>query len=159
MNGLIDATRALALLAAANAAPVIVAQLVHDRWSMPLDFGYVMADGERLFGSHKTWRGLMSGMLACIAVGMLFGLSLWVGAGFAAASLLADSVSSSIKRRMHLKPGAEYLGLDQIGEALLPLVVFARPLALGLVEIVGIVIVFVIFDVATSRLRHRRWLR
>lgn len=159
MDGLIDAIRALALLAAANAVPVIVAQLTQDRWSAPLDFGYVMADGERLFGSHKTWRGLISGMLACIAVGMLFDLPLWVGAGFAAASLLADSISSEIKRRMHLKPGAEYLGLDQIGEALLPLVVFAHPLSLGLVEVIGIVIAFVILDVATAELRQQRWLR
>lgn len=159
MNGLIDAIRALALLAAANAAPVIAAQLARDRWSAPLDFGCVMADGERLFGSHKTWRGLMFGILSCAAVGVLFELPFWVGLGFAAASLLADAVSSAIKRRMHLKPGVEYLGLDQIGEALLPLVVFARPLSLGWVEIVGVVIAFVVLDVATTRLRHQRWLR
>jgi hypothetical protein len=158
MDELTDATRALALLTASNAVPVIVAQLLRDRWSAPLDFGYVMADGERLFGSHKTWRGLISGMLACIAVATLVDLPIWVGAGFAAASLLADSVSSAIKRRMHLKPGAEYFGLDQLGEALLPLVLFARPLSLAEAEIVGIVIAFVILDVATAKLRHQRWL-
>ena len=159
MAGIFDVLRALALLGAANAVPVIVSQLARDRWSTPLDFGYVMADGERLFGSHKTWRGLISGMLACVAVGMLLHLPLWVGAVFAGASLLADAVSSAIKRRMHLKPGAEYLGLDQIGEALLPLVVFARPLSLGPMDIVAIVIAFVILDVAMAQLRHRRWLQ
>ena len=159
MDGLFDTIRALALLGAANAVPVIVSQLARDRWSTPLDFGHVMADGERLFGSHKTWRGLISGVLSCIAVGMLLDLPLWVGAGFAAASLLADSVSSAIKRRMHLKPGVEYPGLDQIGEALLPLVVFARPLSLGLKEIVGIAIAFVILDLAMAQFRHQDWLR
>jgi hypothetical protein len=37
--------------------------------------------------------------------------------------------------------------------------VFARPLALEPVEIVGVVIAFVILDVATAQLRHQRWLR
>lgn len=155
---LFDAIRALALLSAANAVPVIVAQLVRERWSTPLDFGYVMPDGERLFGSHKTWRGLVSGILAGAAVGALFELSLASSAGFAATSLLADAISSAVKRRMHLKPGTEYLGLDQIGEVLLPLVLFARPMSLGLAEIVSVAATFIVLDVATARLRHRRWL-
>lgn len=156
---LFDAIRALALLSAANALPVIVAKLAPGRWPAPLDFGYVMPDGERLFGSHKTWRGLGSGILACTLVGALLHCPLGISAGFAATSLLADAVSSAIKRRMHLKPGTEYVGLDQIGEALLPLVLFARPLSLGLGEILGVVATFVLLDVATARLRHRRWRR
>lgn len=46
--------RALALLIAANAVLVVVTQLTRDRWAAPLDFGWVLPDGERLFGSHKT---------------------------------------------------------------------------------------------------------
>jgi CDP-2,3-bis-(O-geranylgeranyl)-sn-glycerol synthase len=156
---LADEIRALALLSAANAAPVIVAQFARDRWSAPIDFGRMLPDGERLFGSHKTWRGLISGILACTVVGMLFGLPIGVSAGFAPASLLADAVSSAAKRCMHLKPGAEYVGLDQIGEALLPLVLFARPLSLELVETVAVTATFIVLDVATAQLRHRRWLR
>lgn len=45
---------------------------------------------------------------------------------------MADALSSAAKRRMHLEPGTEHVGLDQIGEALLPLALFARPLSLGL---------------------------
>lgn len=159
MVTMFDAIRALALLSAANAIPVIVAQLARDRWSLPLDFGHVMPDGERLFGSHKTWRGLISGILGCTLVGALFDLPLGVSAGFAATSLLADAVSSAAKRRLHLKPGAEYVGLDQIGEAVLPLVLFAQPLSLGLAGIAGVTAIFIILDVATARLRHGRWLR
>jgi hypothetical protein len=54
----LDEVRALALLIATNAVPVVVAKLARDRLAAPLDFGWVLADGERLFGSHKTWRGL-----------------------------------------------------------------------------------------------------
>lgn len=60
---------------------------------------------------------------------------------------------------MHLKPGTEYVGLDQIGEALLPLVLFARPLSLGLAEVIVVTTAFIALDVATAQLRHRRWLR
>jgi CDP-diglyceride synthetase len=159
MENLLEEIRALVLLVAANAAPVVAAQLARTRQSAPLDFGYVMPDGERLFGSHKTWRGLACGVLACIAVGTLFGLPAWIGGGFAVTSLVADATSSFAKRRMHLKPGTEYVGLDQIGEALLPLVLFARPLSLEWTGIAGVVAAFIVLDVATARLRHRCWRR
>jgi CDP-2,3-bis-(O-geranylgeranyl)-sn-glycerol synthase len=159
MGPLFDGIRALALLSAANAVPVIVAQLARGRWAVPLDFGWVLADGERLFGDHKTWRGLVSGIVACTVVGVFFDLSASVSAGFACASLLADALSSAAKRRMHLKPGAEYVGLDQIGEALLPLALFAGALSLGLGELVVVTATFIVLDVATANLRHRRWLR
>lgn len=159
MEALLDGIRAFALLSAANAIPVVVAKLARQRWAVPLDFGWILPDGERLFGSHKTWRGLASGVVACTLVGLLFDLPPIVSAGFACASLLADAASSAAKRRMHLKPGTEYVGLDQIGEALLPLVLFARPLSLGLAEVIVVTATFVALDVATAQLRHRRWLR
>jgi CDP-2,3-bis-(O-geranylgeranyl)-sn-glycerol synthase len=154
-----DEIRALALLSAANAIPVVVAQLARGRWAVPLDFGWVLPDGERLFGSHKTWRGLVSGVVACTVVGVLFGLPPGISAAFAGASLLADALSSAAKRRMHLKPGTEYMGLDQIGEALLPLALFARPLSLGVAEVFLVTATFIVLDVATAQLRHRRWIR
>jgi CDP-2,3-bis-(O-geranylgeranyl)-sn-glycerol synthase len=159
MEGLLDEIRAFALLSAANAVPVIVAKLARGRWAAPVDFGWVLPDGERLFGSHKTWRGLAAGVLACTLVGLLFDLPAILSAGFACASLLADAASSAVKRRMHLKPGTEYIGLDQIGEALLPLALFARPLSLGWAEVIVVTATFVVLDVATAQLRHRRWLR
>jgi CDP-diglyceride synthetase len=155
----IDELRALALLIAANAVPVVVAQLVRERWAAPLDFGWVLKDGERLFGAHKTWRGLISGIVACTGVGLAFGLTPILGAGFACASLLADAASSAIKRRMRLKPGTEYAGLDQVGESWVPLALFAEPLSLEWTEVLLVAATFTVLDIATARLRHRRWLR
>lgn len=155
MEALLDEIRALALLTAANAAPVVVAKLVGRRWAAPLDFGWILPDSERLFGSHKTWRGLASGVAACTLVGLLFGLPPVVSAAFGCASLMADALSSAAKRRMHLEPGTERVGLDQIGEALLPLALFARPLSLRLGEVIAVMAAFIVLDLATTQLRHR----
>ena len=154
----VDDLQAFALLITANAVPVIVGKLARERAAQPLDFGHVMPDGERLFGSHKTWRGLASGIVACAVLAAYFHLPVWLGAGFAALSLLADACSSAVKRRMRLKPGSDVLGLDQLAEALVPLLVFAKPLGLQAGEIAFVTAGFVILDAATAGLRHRRWL-
>lgn len=159
MDSLADGVRALALLIAANATPVIVAQLARDRWAASLDFGWVLPDGERLCGSHKTWRGLICGILACIGIGALFDLPPVLTAAFALISLLADAAWSIAKRRMHVRPGAELIGLDQLGEALLPLTLFAQELTLELGEVIAVTATFVALDVATAKCRHRRWLQ
>lgn len=155
----IEVLHGFTLLVAANATPVIVAKLSSEKWAWPLDFGHVLADGERLFGSHKTWRGLASGMVAGALAAELIRLPMWIGAGFAMTSLAGDALSSAVKRRMKVEPGTELLGLDQLGEALLPLVVFARPLSLDAAQIALATVVFAVLDIASSRLRHRRWLR
>lgn len=151
-----DVLVALSLLIAANASPVLVAKVLRTE-SLPLDFGYVMPDGERLFGSHKTWRGLLFGTSLTEIVAAFFGLPPWLGIQFALLSLGADAASSAIKRRLHLKPGAEILGLDQLGEALLPLVVLATPLALEKYEIALTAVTFIVLDTMTAQLRHRPW--
>jgi hypothetical protein len=154
----VDELHAFALLIAANAVPVIVGKLARGRAALPLDFGRVMPDGERLFGSHKTWRGLASGIAACVLLALYLGLPVWLGAAFAAVSLAADAWSSAAKRRMRLKPGSEVLGLDQLAEVLIPLFVFAAPLGLQLMEIVLVTVCFVVLDAVTAPLRHRSWL-
>jgi hypothetical protein len=155
----LDIVRALALLIAANAAPVVLAKLARDRGAAPLDLGWVLPDGERLFGSHKTWRGLIAGIAACAGFGLLFDVMPIIGAGFACASLLADAATSAAKRRMHLKPGTEYPGVDQLGEVLVPLVLFANSLSLELGEVLVVAVAFSVLDITTARLRHRPWQR
>ena len=154
----VDELHAFALLLAANAVPVVVGKLARGRGALPLDFGRVMPDGERLFGAHKTWRGLASGIAACALLAIYLEIPIWLGAGFAALSLVADACSSAAKRRMRLKPGSEVLGLDQLAETLVPLFAFAGPLELELGEIAMVTACFVVLDAATARLRHRSWL-
>lgn len=150
----LNSSRALLLVVLANSAPWAVGCALRARWAAPLDFGCVLRDGERLFGSHKTWRGLVAGVLACALAAQLSGVTWTIGAGFGAASLLGDAASSAIKRRLQFPPGTEVPGLDQIPEALLPSAIFAPLLGLGVIDVAAVVASFVLLDVLVTRLRH-----
>ena len=149
------ATRALLLVCVASASAWAASCALGDRLAARLDFGYVMPDGKPLFGSHKTWRGVAAGTLACALVAPLVGIEVATGASFGAAALFGDAVSSAVKRRLSLRPGAEVVGLDQLPESLLPLVLFAGPLGIDAVEIVAVSVVFTLLDVLAVPLRRR----
>src|SRR4051794_37558808 len=56
---------------AANVMPILVAPIPWlKRFNAPMDFGLAFR-GKRVLGSHKTWRGLISGVLAAL-------LALWL---------------------------------------------------------------------------------
>ena len=119
------ATRGFLLIAVANSVPWALGRVFGDRWAAPLDFGVMLRDGERLFGAHKTWRGLIAGVLACAAVSEALASGYLLGMGVGAIALLADALSSAAKRRLRRAPGSEIPGLDQLPESVLPLAVFA----------------------------------
>jgi CDP-2,3-bis-(O-geranylgeranyl)-sn-glycerol synthase len=110
----------------ANMAPIFAARLL-PHWSRPVDFGRSFR-GTRLFGSHKTWRGLFAGVLAgaaCFALQALIpprlapALALesapaLVGALLGAGALLGDLVKSFFKRRAHVAPGRPWFPWDQV---------------------------------------------
>ena len=145
---------ALLLVIVANVMPWAAAQYFSDYWRAPLDGGATFADGSRILGDHKTWRGLMVGTLACGGVAWILRYPLFLGIAFGILSLAADTASSFAKRRFRLPPGAEIPGMDQLPEALVPLVVLSRPLGLGLIESVAIALSFLLLDLAVMRLRH-----
>jgi CDP-2,3-bis-(O-geranylgeranyl)-sn-glycerol synthase len=145
---------ALALVVVANVAPWACGRLFGTRFNLPLDVGHTLADGSRLLGDHKTWRGLIAGALACMLFTQLLGRGWGLGLAFGALSLAADLASSFAKRRLGVAPGREFPILDQLPEALLPLIVLARPLGLSIPECLGIAAVFSALDLATVRLRH-----
>ena len=146
---------ALLLLIVANATPVVAAMLLHGRLAAPLDFGATLRDGTRVLGDHKTWRGVAVGVAACAIAAHLLGLSFSVGVQFGALSLLADTASSFVKRRLRLAAGTEITGLDQIPEALLPLWVLSAPLGIDLAGCLMVTTVFLLLDIAFVRFRHR----
>lgn len=145
----------LVLVMTANSAAWAAGRLLGTRCAAPLDFGRVQADGARLLGSHKTWRGLLAAALATGLAALLLQRGFALGSAFGALALAGDAASSYVKRRLRLAPGSEVPGLDQLPEALLPLLILQRPLGLGVPGCLLVAAVFGVFDIAVQRLRHR----
>lgn len=118
----------------ANAVPVIVSKIpVLKKYNYPMDFNKTYK-GIRIFGDHKTIRGLISGIIAAILIFLLqqylytsnesleailywdytsinpiiFALLSALGA------LLGDAIKSFFKRRTNIKPGEPWFPFDQI---------------------------------------------
>lgn len=155
-RGVADAGVALLLLCTANTAAWAAGRLFGRHWAAPLDMGLVLKDGQRLFGSHKTWRGLIAGAAASGWLAAALGLGFLLGAAFGATSMAGDALSSTIKRRLRREPGAEVPLLDQVPEAMLPLAVFGPALGLGFLAMAGVTLAFMLLDIAATGFRHRR---
>lgn len=118
----------------ANATPVLAAHLpLIKKLDYPMDLGRTFR-GKRVFGTHKTWRGLITGMLAAtlvlwwqqIAV-QQFGWAQWVAADvdyahlpvlllgplFGFGALMGDAIESFFKRQRGVKPGDGWFPFDQ----------------------------------------------
>lgn len=149
----------LVWLLLANGVPVLATRVVGERGAWPLDGGLHAWDGRRLLGASKTWRGLLLGILVVTVAAVLLGFPPGTGATFALASLLGDAGSSFLKRRVGIEPSGRALGLDQIPEALLPLLVCHRPLGLGVIDVVAVVILFTVGQLFVSPIMFRMGVR
>ncbi|BBA36257.1 uncharacterized protein sS8_4327 [Methylocaldum marinum] len=146
------AFKLLFLLMAANGAPILVNKGLGERLAWPIDGGARFIDRRPLFGSSKTWRGLITAIpvtgVAAVGVGLPFELGLCVGA----AAMLGDLFSSFIKRRLGVPASGMALGLDQIPESLFPLLAVRVELGLELIQIAGLVAGFVFLELVVSRI-------
>ena len=118
----------------ANAAPIFAAKLPLLRTlSFPLDC-YATFHGKRMFGSHKTVRGLLSGILMGTSIVFLqvflyervpfirtfvsidyASISpLLLGPLAAIGALGGDAIKSFLKRQMDIKPGTSWFPFDQL---------------------------------------------
>ncbi|MBA1149576.1 CDP-archaeol synthase [Ectothiorhodospiraceae bacterium WFHF3C12] len=143
----------------ANGAPIVAARLAGRRWAWPVDAGLHWADGRRLLGPSKTWRGLAVGVAAAAVAGAGLGLPLWTGAVIGGLSLVGDLFSSFIKRRIGVPASGRATGLDQIPEALVPTALLAPALGLNWTEAVAVVAAFVVVELALSWAGYRIGLR
>jgi CDP-2,3-bis-(O-geranylgeranyl)-sn-glycerol synthase len=133
----------------ANMAPV----LVHGHLKAldrPLDGGRMLW-GKRIFGAHKTWRGLVAGTVVGLAAfagqrlvydaGWLRGLAaidygdttLALGLLLGLGTGVGDAVKSFFKRRVAIAPGEPWIGFDQldfmVGAGLFAFPIHAPPLS------------------------------
>ncbi len=119
---------------AANVMPIFVAKMPFlAKYEAPIDFGKTYHD-KRIFGSHKTWRGLVSGIIAGTLTlwlqQYLFAESSWVrsfasdvdyatlptlimGPMFAIGALGGDAIESFFKRQRGVAPGKGWFPFDQ----------------------------------------------
>lgn len=109
--------------ALANGAPPIATVLL-PKLDYPMDF-YLKSRGVRLFGEHKTMRGLLIGTLVGLITWLIqretiifqSGSSLlpWYYGGIVGfAALIGDAIKSFFKRQMRIEPGKNWFPLDQI---------------------------------------------
>jgi CDP-2,3-bis-(O-geranylgeranyl)-sn-glycerol synthase len=131
----------------ANMSPVLVRGWF-SALAIPIDGGKTLR-GKRVLGEHKTWRGLLAGIVAGALVfelqrfayqaglardlalidysahPLLPGLLMGVGAG------VGDAVKSFFKRRIDIEPGASWPVFDQLdfflGAYLFVSLVYAPP--------------------------------
>ncbi len=149
----------LLLLIIANGIPIIAKKFLGQRFAYPVDGGIKFFDGKPLFGTSKTIRGIIFSIVITPFAALLLGLEWYIGLIIASASMLGDLFSSFIKRRMNMSPSSMALGLDQIPESLLPLLVCQSILALTTKNIIVIVVLFFITELILSRLLYKLRIR
>lgn len=149
----------LLLLAAANTAPLLAKRCLGGRWAAPLDGGLRWFDGRPWLGPSKTLRGLIAAIAATTLAAPLLGLPAPTGALIGACAMLGDALSSFTKRRLGTQPSERFTGLDQIPEALLPLLAVRSSLGLTAAQIAAITLVFFALEIPLARLFHRLGLR
>jgi CDP-diglyceride synthetase len=149
----------LILLMLANGTPVVAKKLLGARYSYPLDGNLTFADGRPVFGRSKTIRGVALAILVTTASAPLISLDWRIGLLVGSFAMAGDLFSSFCKRRLGLPSSSRASGLDQIPEALLPLLACRNLLALAAADIVVCVVMFVIGEVVLSRLLYAFRLR
>ena len=151
--------RLLILLVLANGIPLAARTLIGDRWSAAIDGDRRFVDGRPIFGRSKTIRGAALAILATAAAAPLLGLEWRIGAVVGTLAIAGDLFSSFCKRRLGLPPSSPALGLDQIPEALFPLLACKLLLPLPISGIALAVGIFFTGEVVLSRLLYALNLR
>ena len=149
----------LLLIVIANGAPVLVSYLFQHRASLAIDFGLLLADKNPCLGTNKTWRGLLSSMIATTLLAKLLGVDYFTGLQVSVLAMLGDLFSSFIKRRLGKKPGTRFLLLDQIPESLLPAVLLMRQFSLDWGQVMVLVLAFIIIGQCLSFILYRLGVR
>ena len=146
--------QALLLLIAANGAPILARRFLRHRFYRPIDGGLILADGQPLLGPSKTWRGLFASLLLTAIMAWILDLSVAFGVLFAVLTMSGDLLTSFIKRRLGMRASSRALGFDHLFESIIPIAVLAKPLGLGLLEVIVVVCLFLVLALFLSQLLY-----
>lgn len=149
----------LLLLIVANGSPVLVAWVMGSWLARPIDNNYHLVDGHPLFGRKKTWRGLMVAVVSTAVVAQWLELGLVFGAMFGLLAMVGDLTSSFIKRRLRLDESTRFRGLDQLPEAVLPLLLAFPVYNFGWGSLVAVAVIFTLLNLAVSPTLYRLGIR
>jgi CDP-diglyceride synthetase len=149
----------LFLLMLANGTPVIAKKILGDHLSYPLDGNFTFADGRPFFGRSKTIRGVALAVFVTTAGAPLVGLDWKTGLLVGSAAMAGDLVSSFSKRRLKLPSSSRASGLDQVPEALFPLLACRNLLSLAAIDIAVCLIMFFLGEIVLSRWLYALHLR
>lgn len=155
----------------ANVAPVFAAKVPRlKRYSAPLDFRWTFR-GKRIFGDHKTWRGLAVGIIfGTLTLGVqqyLVGEFAWfesfagkvdygalptllMGPLFAMGALGGDAIESFFKRQIGIEPGKGWFPFDQTDYIIGGAVATMPFVALSLWQYVWLVALWVVVHVVST---------
>ena len=149
----------------ANMTPILAAKVpALRRWTAPIDGGRSFR-GKRIFGNHKTWRGLVTGMVVAtlilglqqvlvanvewfdwVSKGFSYDFAIWqtllMGSLFAVGALGGDALKSFFKRQLGVAPGHSWPPFDQIDYVLGGAIAIAPFLRFTLLEYVLLVVVW-----------------
>ena len=149
----------LLLVIGANVARVIAQDLLGKRWDQPIDRGHLWHDDQPVFGTAKTWRGLVSALLLTTGMAILLGMSWWFGLLFGSLAMVGDLCSSFIKRRRDMVASSHAAGLDQLPESLLPLLFSSWLLQFSIFYALILALIFMFSSLLLSPLLYRLGLR
>lgn len=149
----------LFLLVTSNGLPILARKWLGARWVWPLDGDRHAWDGRPWLGPSKTWRGLLAALAVTPFVALLLGLGAGLGFLIALGAMIGDLGSSFLKRRLGIQPSGQALLLDQVPEALLPLLLVTPMLQLTILDISVLVLVFVLLELLLSRILYALHIR
>lgn len=162
----------------ANMAPVIVKN-IFKKIAIPVDFGKTLGN-KPVFGEHKTFRGIIFGIIFAIIVtyiqyllfkdNIFLNLAIvdysdWLLLGFLLGfgAMAGDLVKSFFKRRIGYKPGKPFIPFDQT-DFVIGALAFSYPLALFSIDkiLVTVVLSFVLHIIVNHisfylKIRNEKW--
>jgi CDP-2,3-bis-(O-geranylgeranyl)-sn-glycerol synthase len=112
-----------------------------------------------LLGPSKTVPGLLAAIAATALAAPLVDIPSKIGALIGAAAMAGDALSSFVKRRLAIESSGRATGVDQIPEALLPLLAVRGALDLSFAQIAGITVLFFALEIPFARLAYRLGIR
>ena len=144
--------QSLALIGAANYAPILIKKLLGTTLNRAIDGGLVLPDGHPFLGSSKTWRGLAAAIIASTCASIVVGVRWKNRAGqLGVVAMVGDCLSSFAKRRLGVGRVRCPLDLIRIPKSLLPALVCGLYLPLNGADVAAVLLLFIVAQIVFSR--------